>query len=706
MSKDKSIYWYASRLDKHDKKSDLFAYQQIPLAYWRSHPEQRGLMLAMEMGTGKTRPIAYMADEFEGEYVLFVSPKSLSEVVEQELIKIGKDPKRKSDKGIKRYHHISSNAGNLYTQWHAFLDAIHMDIMDITPLKGEQKKMRNEMHELNELYSDDSIIDVLSKRKRAPRPVSDKANILIIMDEAHLISQRIAHVLNKVHYSEKTDPDDLPIYKLYNEWKDSINVRFVMATGTPIPNEPFDLVPMINILCGRIYSPTGQYDYAFSDVYGKFFDRFVRTPNPHLFATRIEHLIYWYRIPRGVPDIPIPEISSEEVLKLPMEDAQWGAYLHGETKEELIERKIQKNPFQDGEPIVDSISVYRTFTRQACNMGYPNTYKKTKKLLDQLAEEKLDLPFIKQHSIKIYTILQDLFKNKDKIHAIYSHFVHEYGIELIEVILKYHKWESLNSLLLHNKAIDAKKFFSMTARNTNFYYATLTGEQTVELKSRILDIMNTQENATTKRIRCVLFSGASGHGITVYSVETFHKLEPDWNFSEEEQAQARFSRLFSAQFLPPSRRKLRVVRYLAVAPKNSSKMTADVAIHEIALRKKQRNIRILNDLASASISCKEIYNEENILHGHLIKQKIAPPMRIHFSCRSCNTELTSNIIMQESVEQKCDEIIPSPPKTAKSYEYMDTMYLLDPTTGLVWEKEDKILVVDPKLTRDIWIKYL
>jgi len=678
----KSLYWYAARLDK-SPNDKLFAHQLIPIQYWRNNPEQRGLLLAIEPGLGKTRIMATLADEFEGDFVLYMAPKSLKEMLLKEIHNIGKDPNKASPDGIPRYHHVSINAGNIYQQWHAFLDTIKIDILDITP--------------------DTKHID----------KIVDKPKILIIIDEGHILSQRVAHILNKIYYGNsrkaEDDPEEKGAYKLYEELRDAIHVKYLFATGTPIPNDPFDVVPMLNILRGRIYGVGGDFSYAFPDVYGKFYYNFVNIQNmlhermDWLFATRIQNLIYWYKIPRGIPNIPIPDVSPDHLIRLNMEEQQWNMYLRLATKEELLEKRMSsKVSIQEGQPMIREMGVYKSFTRQASNFTYSDDIIEGESKVAQLKDKDLTLPAIKKAGIKIWAIVTSVLEEKNKIHAVYSHFVNDYGIAVFERVFMAQGWKPLEK----DTANTIEELQTIYKKDKAPRFATLTGKQTVETKTRMIHILNTKINAEQRLVRCILFSGAAGHGITIYSVEKYHKLEADWNIAEEEQAQDRFARLFSAMYLPLNRRKLDIYKYIALGPKGTDAFTTDAYIYNLANEKHIRNMGIQDFIASASISCPELYKEENALHKDLIKHKIVPPIRIHMQCRACHSELVPNLILQAGVDIQCDDSKPYIKGKTITVKSDDKTYILSTETGHGWlvSKEDKktSLVLDARLLRALW----
>ena len=690
------------RMIRMEKSPDdtLFAYQRYPVDYWFKHPDIHGLGLFMEPGTGKTKPFSLIAKKCDADFVVYFSPGSLRTVFLKELRRQGENIKRVAYNKVERYHHISSNAGNIYDQWHNFLAKIGTDISELMPVdkKPSREKRGNEMQDLFDAPS--------AKSRIVPK-------ILIIIDEAHKLSQRIANVLNRVYYEKSQsidkDPEEKGVYKLYLELRSITHTKFIMATGTPVPNDSFDAVPMLNILRGRIQTTSGQYGFAFPDVYTNFYFTFVHPRSGEkkheLFNSRIQNLIYWYRIPRGIPHIPVPDISAEHTIQLPMEQYQWIRYSRLASKEEELEKKTKSIRPQEGTPFVSAMGIFKTFTRQASNYIYPDDIAGFEDKLTRLKPEHLDLKVVKKHSIKMWSILTAVLKHEDMMHGIYSHFVNEYGIAVMERILVNLGWKSLEHDIvasideLEKVMLEEKK----VTGKIQYRYMPLTGKQTVENKDRMLHIVNTQKNTENRYVRVIFFSGAAGLGLSVYGVRQVHLLEPNWNTGDEEQAIDRFARLNSAQYLPLNKRNIEVFRYLALPPDKTDKVTTDVHIYNVARVKEERNLTVKSMIASASIACHEIFEAENKFHASLIKNKVTPPMRNHVECLSCQSELVPSLILQSGIGLSCKPTVSKPPSGKNAIKIKEDggkIYTLDKSNGLGWV--DKELLLDTRLLRELW----
>lgn len=253
------LFKAACKSQKVKKEDELFAHQSIPIKYWSEHPEQRSLILAMEPGTGKTK--TYVKIERMGKYdfVIFFSPGSLHGISRKELIDQGANPDElvnlpyAEDIKVHKYYFVTANAHNTYEQWrNAFNE---LDPFNFLALKSLGKEL-----------------------KKTPIGYT-RPKILIIMDEVHQFSLRVTHILNRAYYKEYHREEEWQkgAIKIYEDIKNYDHFKIIMATGTPMSNEEFDLIPAINMARGRIYGQDGRYDFAFPEMYSVYYFSFVKT---------------------------------------------------------------------------------------------------------------------------------------------------------------------------------------------------------------------------------------------------------------------------------------------------------------------------------------------------------------------------------------------------------------------------------------------
>jgi hypothetical protein len=626
-----------ARMEKY-KDDSLFAHQRFPIK-WFQENMPRGIYIISEPGSGKTRIFATIAKWSNRSNVIFISPKSLKLVFSDELVKIH-DTRDKSN-----YHYISANAGNIWEQW-------------------------------------EKIIEITTEK-----------NLLIIIDEAHGLSQRIANVLNDLYYGNNDESKEKGIYKLYDTLRSLKNVNIIASSGTPIVNDSFEIVPILNILRGEIKDTSGRVGFAFSDRYGSFYRHFIAGTDLNLFSTRIQNMIFWYRIPRGLDNLPIPIIKAKKIVKLKMSEYQWSNYTAAEALEKTMTKDFKKHV--EGEPYTDKIGLYHIFTRKATNMAYPPNWSEAKGMAYRLKDEHLKN--ITKYSVKIGYLMK-LLESDNLIRAVFSHFVDDFGIELLEKVLKFNGWKSV--LETKCKTIQELIDFDKSSGGKK-YYIRLTGKESLNDKATLLRIHNTKENAEKRICRLILFSSAAGHGLTFYSINQGIFLEPVWNPSEEEQIIDRLVRLYSSRFLKDN--SIEIHHYIAVDP-NGKIETIDEKMKYVLVEKTKKMEKIVHMLPKIAINCPYQFIGENEVSREYISKKKIPPLRSFVECLSCSSDLEFNIDLQAILGTDCDLSTSKYPSKGKIITYNDKQFILDENNGLAWDVTSKKIIEDNELIQILWKK--
>jgi hypothetical protein len=716
-------------------KDRLYAHQRYAVRHLIEHPGKSAL-ICYSMGTGKTVIVAnYCVHHFEGK-VVYMGPKSLHPVFFHHVSAAGGDV-REVMPGTKtrvlRYSTVTSEAANVYTQV----------AKEVEPILGPI-----------------SIIDRRSATQdERGEPTTHNPLILIIMDECHLFSTRVAKILSSIHYSrddsDKLEAQEKEAYKLYRFLCRDPRVRIVAITGTPVKTHPFNLVPILNIVRREITSMDGKRSLAFPEVFGRFYESFVRgllASRPSLasysttqeklarekeriplsvqrtielkkfetFVTRLRNLILWYEAPKGLPSVPFPTIESEEVISIPMKQHQWKIYRKMEEEERRIEESFRRDrpDRAEGMPLLDDLSVYRSLTRQSSNFAFPEDlyigkHRSAQEMLVMTPSEVFNLDNIGNYACKIEAILRRLLKMDDRIHGIFSSFVKGAGIAAIEKCLDALGWKSLNEIL--RKGPLKYSYVAELVKKDTTLYMTLTGDTSPEMKSRLIEVFNQPENARDNLIRAVLYSGASAHGLTFKSGRVIHFLEPQWDDVEEAQARDRFIRINSAAFLPFERRKVQVFYYLAVHPDPTAKdETTDQHLQLVSNRKAELNGIFIEWLRCAAVNCTGMFLAESNLHSEMIANREVPPNRIFFRCVTCAARYNQSYFLQELTDCQCVHVPPDPP-TEKSPHAIVLMhdektYLLDRRSGTGWimnrdpvsQRIIPTVITDAILLRQLW----
>jgi len=682
----------------------LFAHQQYFIDQLLANPG-KSMGLFYGMGTGKTAPCALFSIRHYSGKVVYMGPKSLHSVFQQHVQRFGGNtgdylPGVTTSGGspVLRYSYITSEAVNVLDQ---MLNAIE-------PVLGR----------INLLDRSSSMQDERGE------PKGEATRVLVFMDECHIFSARVAKILSLIHYGRreesKLEAEEKQAYKLYKLLCRDPRIRIVAMTGTPIRTHPFNFVPLANMLRKEFTGVDGRRALAFPEVFGRFYDAFIRgldtailSDDPivtkrhrhrgEIFAMRLRGLIVWYDAPKGLEGVPFPVIESEEVVEVRMGAHQWEIYRKLEEEEKRIEDsfRTRKAERQEGIPIVEEMSVYRSLTRQASNFAFPKDMylgkkRKAAEMIAQMPDSAFERGEIGKYSCKIDAIVKKILSQPDRIHGVYSHFVEGAGIAAIEKVLRRLGWLPLSDEITKGrKSYEAVKAAAGGSRRK--FYMKLTGQTPPDMKDKLIAVFNQPGNATDLLIPVVLYSGAAAHGLTFKSGRAIHFLEPQWDDVEERQARDRFVRLGSAAWLPPDKRSINVYHYMAVHPTAGVKeKTTDQYLLEVMRRKKRLNDIVIGWIKMGAVNCADQFAAENALHASLIERKIPPPSRTFFRCVECEARYVPSFFLQDLTDPKCSHTTLSMPtkggirvesnSVGIAVESEKDYFVLDPDSGLGWHQ--------------------
>jgi hypothetical protein len=190
-----------------DDKKKLKYHQFIVKELFTRSKNRRGLLICHGMGQGKTRLAASIADHYrrtdKKRKIIVLLPKSL----ESNFRNTAREYSGEDD----NYSYISLNSSNMYK---------HISNSKKTKTQKDYEEQLGDI--TYSLIKDDSL-----------------NNSLLIIDEAH-------NLFNAITNGAKN------AVMLYDLIMNSFNLKLIFLTGTPIINDPFELVPCFNMLSGNI----------------------------------------------------------------------------------------------------------------------------------------------------------------------------------------------------------------------------------------------------------------------------------------------------------------------------------------------------------------------------------------------------------------------------------------------------------------------
>lgn len=545
-------------------------HQKVVKHYFTTNPDHRGLLVFHGTGTGKTMLSVSIADVMKDQMrVVILSAKSLQHNFRKEVkkyMKLLKIPSSDIDSVIEqKYKFISSNAGNMLDQ---------LFRMGKTAEELEFEK----------------TLEVFTHK-------IDLEGTLIIVDEAQ-------NFFNGIVNGSKNATG------LYKAIMNATDVKLIFLSATPIINDPFEIVPMFNMLYGSGILPE-DYD----DFYNFYIDKdTLSVKNKEKFKNRIFGLVSymgdWWKsgglinpnqvIKRHLFPDQLPTI----VEYIHMSTQQFAAYSNARELESQVKQKrvITKETLQ--KPKSDPGSTYRVASRQISNFLLPETVKVKNinkygftKHIDKLTNEHLTNLDI--YSPKMKKILENVRKHSG-LCVVYSSFVTGEGLRIFSKVLVANGWREYNP---RNPKRTSEKVFVF-----------ISGDVSAEDRAQILSQFNKRENRDGEEIDMMLLSGAGAEGLDLKNVKSIHIMEPYWNYGRIEQIIARAVRYRSHDHFENSDEKVvQPYIYLSDYPENfvfkPSKMkkypekTTDVHLYTKSIKSKVLIDRIYAAMIESSIDC-------------------------------------------------------------------------------------------------------
>ena len=193
------------------EKQDILQYQQRLVYEYFVNTKNRGILVFHGTGYGKTMIAVAIANKLKNNYkVIILSSKSLHNNFKNGIEQYNKLTENKDTKNAE-YTYISSNASNMIKK------------------VSESSKTEEDMH-----Y--EKTMEIIDREIHLN-------NVLLIVDEAH-------NFFNSVVNGSKNAST------MYNYIMNAKNLKLVFLTATPIINDPFELVPLFNMLAGEKIMPT------------------------------------------------------------------------------------------------------------------------------------------------------------------------------------------------------------------------------------------------------------------------------------------------------------------------------------------------------------------------------------------------------------------------------------------------------------------
>ena len=550
---------------------DVLQYhQKIVKYYFTTNPDHRGLLVFHGTGTGKTMLSVSIADVMKDQRkVIILSAKSLQHNFKKEVRKymslLNHSDMDIEDTVEKKYNFISSNAGNMLAQ----LTRVGKNIEEL------------EFEKTLEIFNYKINLE----------------GTLLVIDEAQ-------NFFNGIVNGSKNATG------LYKAIMEATDIKIVFLSATPIINDPFEIVPMFNMLHGSNILPE-DYD----DFYNFYIDTDKNmVKNREKFKNRIFGLVsymgdWWKSGGLMKPNQVIkrhlfPDQLPTTVEYIHMSVQQFAAYSNARDLESQVKQKRTTTKENLQKPKSDPGSTYRVASRQISNFLLPDTVKVKKvnaygftKHIDKLTNEHLTNLDI--YSPKMKKILDNVKKHHG-LSVVYSSFVTGEGLRIFSKVLMVNGW----------REYDPRK----PKRASEKIFVFISGQVSAEDRDSIIFQFNKRENRDGDEIDMMLLSGAGAEGLDLKNVRSIHIMEPYWNYGRIEQIIARAVRYMSHDhFEHDDEKTVHPYIYLSDYPANfifkptktakHPEKTTDVHLYTKSINGKLLIDRVYSAIIESSIDC-------------------------------------------------------------------------------------------------------
>jgi hypothetical protein len=578
-----------------DSDDGFYYHQRLTYAYMLE-TDIRGLLLMYDTGYGKTREASAIAELFleNGWEPIIMAGKTLHANFKKGLIeyrqtldKYKKAPLSVIENDINdKYKFISSNASNVVTQVEKVVEG-----MDGT---------------------DDTLDAKLDKVLGSITTLEGKC---IIWDEAH-------NFFNSI-----TNPSSKNAKRLYEMIMNTKKIKLLFMTANPIINEPFEIVPAMNMLKGYLYDSEGKRSTLFPEDWSDFNKHFVDTEklsikNSDKFKNRIVGMISYFgglyeenvKSQTGRKDViarkDFPDELPTKVVEVPMGERQWSAYIIAEEQEKRESSRIfgQRDKVALVKPGLVGASTYRIKTRQISNYAMPSYIKaKPEDRANLITDE--DLENIGEDGAKIPVLLDNLLKHNKNL--VYSQFLNG-TLRVAERKMETMGWTKWTPTFKTSSKVPKPP--KKGRKSVNRVYVEISGDVSVDDREKILEYYNSEKNRYGALVNDLFITAAGAEGIDGKDIDGTHEFEQFWNPSRHRQVKARAIRLKAHEGRPAKDRIVQPYIYLAIPPPNAKhpEPTTDQDLYTRATNTEKLNQTFIKCLIEASIDCMIHTHKTNI----------------------------------------------------------------------------------------------
>jgi superfamily II DNA or RNA helicase len=472
-------------------------------------------------------------------------------------------------------------------------------------------------------------------RKRANNSINDFSNTVVIVDEAHNVTNNDMYIALKDVLSR------------------SYNYRLVLLTATPMydnPKQIFELSNLLNISNSSLQLPI-RMDLLKPDTNSEIMiekaqsqyinDRVLKggilsvTKEGH---QRLREALYGkvsYIQPNtdtnpstheAGQDLIKNRLGTSKVVYCLMSDFQYRSYIKALNTDVSTGPRVDISMITEpeaGETTIDtptfkSGSLYKN-SSDASTMSYPgelygkegftSIFNKREKggwEFSSVENKNVLTTDLKKYSRKLYNLIKNVKKSPGNV-FIYSNYVSFGGTTLIKQVLLANGFKDFK----HSKSDgEQEPTFVVFDESTN-----------IETREKFRQIFNSPANKDGERIKIIIGSPIISEGITLKNVRQVHILEPCWNMSRINQIIGRAVRNYSHQDLDPEDRTVDIYKYVSIYIPKTSKMQSDDPFAKFSIdrekyilseEKDRANKKVERTLKEISFDCDLMKNRNQV----------------------------------------------------------------------------------------------
>lgn len=405
-------------------------------------------------------------------------------------------------------------------------------------------------------------------------------NKLIIIDECHVFFQ------NTISASAKQAGEVLQLLLM------SRDSKYLFLSGTPIVGDPFELVPMFNILRGPMDEEgnpsTGGY-YALPKDIEEFYELFVSEQdnsikNRDVFQDRIAGLVSYYPGIIDPESYVVPKNLGMSIIECPMGTTQWGSYLQFRQYELDFERRAKYATKEFKQRFYKkagraSVGTYKMYTSQICNFAFPPDVEKKFKeqagaeiTKEEIAERKWRLMMetmtindvranLPSLSGKLVKFLDNITSVEGKKIFVFSRFK-IIGVRVIARLLETYGWREIKTPNITDDLPDGKAFIIIDGDTKD--------------KNGMVQTFNRKDNIYGNKCAILLGTMVVAAGVSLKDVREIHILEPQWRDVTINQVIGRGIRTCSHSRLRREERDVKTYLYISIPPTKNLRTKLDI----------------------------------------------------------------------------------------------------------------------------------